>query len=278
MIRYAEKSDYNEIFNLWNNCFEEDFNFSKWYFKNKYNYKNTLLYINDNKICSMIQQLPYKMSDIGNVNYIFGACTEKKYRNKGIMAELLNYSFKIDKLQKINASVLIPQENSLFGFYEKFGYKVNFYLENKIIKKNDIIMCNYNKDGIIRNCNNKDINKLNDLYEYNLKNTSHIIRLKKDWEILINMFNNLNGYVYCLEKDNNIISYAFIWKNNPYWIQEIMSLKDCYNNIFYLKLMDKYKLKNIKVTLNKNEIPFGCIKKYYDEDKNKCYYMNLMFN
>lgn len=280
MVRKSKEKDYESILNLWNLCFNDDSAFNEWYFLNQYNYKNTLVYEKNEQIFAMLQELPYEIKNIGKCTYIYGACTHPKYRKKGIMSELLNFSFNSDIKNGYKASVLIPQEKCLFHFYSKYGYKINFYLKNDIIQKQEYFKHNY----IFRECNETDIYKINLLYEEILKCTNYIVRNFDYWKTLINMFYNLDGNIYCLEYNNNIVSYAFLWKNNFLWAQEVMSIEDEQTYIICNEIMKLYKKDSIKIALiskKENENVFGCIKQYSPYDNKFAYndyYMNLMFN
>lgn len=280
MIRFAEKKDYINIFDLWNICFSEDENFSNWFFTNKFEFENTLVYENNNEILAMLQRIPYKLKNIGNVTYIYGVCTNPKYRKNGIMKEMFKYLSYIDKKDNFKASILIPQENWLFDFYDKFEYKKLFYIQNEFIQNTGNINFLYN----FRSCNTNDINSLNCLYEYCLKDSNYVIRDKEYWREQITMFEYLGGKVYCIEDDNDIKAYSFLWKNNGLWIQELMSCDRKSSIELYRNIMKKYNFSKIRISYpykdDSKKVPFGCIK-FYNENDNiyeTNFYMNLMFN
>lgn len=59
--------------------------------------------------------------------YLYGVNTKKEYRSKGIMDVLLRYVHETEKQNGAAFSVLIPASESLFGYYEKYGYQTVFY-------------------------------------------------------------------------------------------------------------------------------------------------------
>ena len=77
----------------------------------------------------MAQMLPYTLQNgpiAEEVTYIYGACTHPAHRRQHLMDRLLHESFAIDRANGRAASILIPQEEWLFGFYAQFGYQMAF--------------------------------------------------------------------------------------------------------------------------------------------------------
>ena len=54
-IRYASPKNLNEITALWNMCFPESPEFTKWYFEKVFSLENTLIYTENGKITAMLQ-------------------------------------------------------------------------------------------------------------------------------------------------------------------------------------------------------------------------------
>lgn len=57
-----------------------------------------------------------------NAHYMFGVATAKKYRKRGIMARLIEFSLGVAKQNGDVYSLLYPANDSLYSFYDKFGY------------------------------------------------------------------------------------------------------------------------------------------------------------
>ena len=126
MIRYARNEDYDSIVRLWHEAFGDD-DFSKWYFNKLYDEKNTLIYEENGLVVAKLSRISYEIENLGMVTYIYGACTDIRYRGQGIMKKLLEYSEEIDRKNGNAAVILIPENDSLFSYYEKCGFSEYFY-------------------------------------------------------------------------------------------------------------------------------------------------------
>lgn len=277
MIRFADENDLPQIINLWNSSFPEDKSFGEWFFDKTYKPENTLVYETDGKIISMLQRIPYEIKNIGAVTYIFGACTQKDFRGKGIMAELIDYSEKIDRNNGIKASILIPQQKGLFDFYAKFGYSPEFKISSKIFtNQNEMDHSFY-----FAECSSEDIEKLNNLYETTLADTNYVVRDFEYWKEQIEMFNSLGGKVFCLNDKDRIVSYAFVWNDESVVIQELLGMNKDVKKILCNKITDFYDIEKVKVfslAESSESYDFGCIKLYGEKVNELPYIMNLMYN
>lgn len=131
MIRFAEQRDLPAIYSLWETCFPDEGGFNGYFFSHLYEPQHTLLLMQENTLCAMLQMLPYTLSvngELREITYIYGVCTHPSHRRRGYAAELLERSFALDKEKKRAASILIPAEEWLFEFYRPFGYTETFYL------------------------------------------------------------------------------------------------------------------------------------------------------
>ena len=148
MIRLSDKKDINSIIGLWCECFGDSEEDVRFFLDNCYTPKNTLVYEVNGEIASMLFLLEGDMS-VSGVDYpsyyLYAACTSKKHRGKGLMADLLSFAKKVAMERKRSFICLRPGEHSLFKFYEKHGYKTVFYInraEYKIKNLSDIISDN----------------------------------------------------------------------------------------------------------------------------------------
>jgi predicted acetyltransferase len=126
MITYAEEEQKKDVENLWKISFPYDTEeFINLYFKEKYKKENTLVYIEENKVVSCLQMLPYHITYYNHIcktSYISGAATLPEYKNRGFMGKLISESFLEMKKRGDLFSVLIPQIHKLTKFYQKYGY------------------------------------------------------------------------------------------------------------------------------------------------------------
>lgn len=55
--------------------------------------------------------------------YLYGVATLKNYRGRGIASQLLHQTHEMLRAQGYSGVVLVPEEGSLFDFYQKLGYR-----------------------------------------------------------------------------------------------------------------------------------------------------------
>jgi predicted acetyltransferase len=276
MIRFAHSSDYDAIIALWNRCFGDDTTFTNWFFQNQYQADHTLLYVNGDKLCAMVQMLPYELQkssdEIISVTYIYGACTAPEHRRKGLMAELLKESFRIDQQNGRAASILIPAEPWLFDFYRKYGYEAAFSVSNEMVKRDSAIVGR----GAIRILTETDSDSLNACYSAHL-NAPYLRRTKEDWKKQIQMFQDLCGMPlgWYDSENKKMHGYAFVWKNEDgLWAQEIIA--DEREQMLQM-LLQYCSADAIKATFPGTEQQLGCIR-YHDTSAVERGYFNLLFN
>lgn len=137
MIRFATKNDLNGIVNLWNEAFGDSEDDIMFFLDNRFIPENTLVYEYCGEVVSMLFLLEGDMVINGTAYpsyYLYAACTAKKCRGRGIMAELLEKAKSVGAERYRCFICLMPGEKSLFEFYERFGYKNVF--SRKILKVN----------------------------------------------------------------------------------------------------------------------------------------------
>ncbi len=129
MISYAKTNDIPALKTMWALCFADTPEFIDFYFTNIFRLEETPVYYDNGIPVAALQLIPYPVK-LGDqtypAGYISGAMTHPGHRNKGLMKQLLLFSFEVMKKRQIPLSFLIPQEEWLFGFYEKFGYRPAF--------------------------------------------------------------------------------------------------------------------------------------------------------
>ena len=136
MIRSAVQSDTEAVRKLWEICFPDEGGFNDYFFAHIYQPQHTLLLTQGGALCAMLQMLPYTLSVSGEYapcTYIYGVCTHPEHRRCGYAAELLEYSFTLDRKAGRAASILIPAEKWLFEFYRPFGSNEAFFVSRQTL-------------------------------------------------------------------------------------------------------------------------------------------------
>lgn len=136
MITFASKAKTSDIRQMWKTVFGDTDEYIDLYFTRKYKPENTLVYLEENKPVASLQMLPYTITFYGkrlDFYYLMGLCTLPEYRRRGYMEQLILHSHQIMQQRHIPLSVLVPAEDWLFGFYEKYGYEKVFEKDNRPI-------------------------------------------------------------------------------------------------------------------------------------------------
>ena len=146
MIRLSTKNDIPQIIYLWNEAFGDSEKEIRFFLDNRFVENNTLVYEINGDIASMLFLLEGDMCIDGKCYpsyYLYAASTLKKYRGRGLMAELLSFAKEIANKRNKFFICLKPGEKSLFDFYEKHGYKTVFK-----IRKANYAVSNFTKEII----------------------------------------------------------------------------------------------------------------------------------
>lgn len=65
--------------------------------------------------------------------YVYAVCTKKEYRGMGLMKGLFRELEKVAQNRGVSYLFLVPAEESLFGMYEKIGFKVGFTYKEQLL-------------------------------------------------------------------------------------------------------------------------------------------------
>lgn len=129
MIQFANNKTAIEVISLWKQVFGDTDEYIKLFFSRQYKNENTLIHWVDGKVVASLQMIPYSIRFYGEVipfYYLAGLCTLPQYRQKGYMKDLIYESFSIMRERNIPLSILVPAEEWLFEYYEKFGFSKTF--------------------------------------------------------------------------------------------------------------------------------------------------------
>lgn len=148
MVEFASKNDENELKAVWKTVFEDTDFFIDLYFKYNFNPYNTLIFRKNDKIASMLFMRHYQFRFWGEIIpccYLAGLATLPEFRQQNIMRQLIKFSDKVLKERNIPLAILIPANEKMYNFYQKFDYEQVFEdgqeeipLENLIEQHNSI--------------------------------------------------------------------------------------------------------------------------------------------
>ncbi len=266
MLRFAEPMDLSEIRLLWETCFPNEGGFNEYFFGRVFNVNYTLVAEEENKLCAMLQMLPYRLrvgERTGEITYIYGACTSPDFRRQGHMKCLLERSFEIDKQKGRIASALIPQEEWLFGFYRQFGYEPFFRVSREILTSR------VGESETPRLLTAEDIPQLQAYYNDSMP-LCYVERDVEEWQRQIDLFNTLGKGAYGWFNGGRLSAYAFCWEDN---VQEALGMAEGQKQGL-LRVMGK---DTFECTSCGSGQSLGCIK-WHQSEKSDWGYMNLMYN
>lgn len=129
MITFADDTTKQAVWDMWKVCFNDPDDYMEIYFRHKYRNENTLLYLDEGRAVASLQMLHYQFTFCGAeipVIYLSGLCTLPEARRKGFMHQLLLKSFDEAAGRGIPLMLLVPQEEWLLQFYERFGFAQTF--------------------------------------------------------------------------------------------------------------------------------------------------------
>ncbi|MDO5142749.1 MAG: GNAT family N-acetyltransferase [Eubacteriales bacterium] len=265
MIRPAAPQDAAAIRALWETCFPDEGGFNDHFFAHRFALSDTLLSVEGETLCAMVQMLPYRLRVAGQmrpITYIYGACTDPAHRRRGHMARLLERSFALDRQAGRVASALIPAEPWLFDFYRPFGYQPFFYLDRRTIARTG-------QGSLPRRLTKSDIPQLAALYDRRTPDC-RIVREQADWQAQLDLFDALAKGAYGWFEDGQLTAYAFCWADNA---QEALGLTPAQEQ----GLLDVLGRDELTVLTAGQSTALGCIKWHEGHDA-PFGYMDLMYN
>lgn len=129
MIKFADDTTKPLVWDMWKTVFGDCDEYMEIYFQHKYRNENTLIYFDGDKAVSSLQMLPFQFSFHGSeipIAYFSGLCTLPEARRKGFMGTLIEKSFDEMGRNGVPLAILVPQEESVMGFYRPFGFTQTF--------------------------------------------------------------------------------------------------------------------------------------------------------
>lgn len=197
-IRCARASDIEAIRGLWAECFPDDTEYARFFFDRVFKLSCAHVCTVDGTVAGMLHSFPYDFATpdgILHAKYIYGVGTAKRYRGLGIAGELLQ-----EEARDCDFTVIIPQSESLFKFYEKNGFTELFTVAR-------IAVASGEAKKLVR-AGKGDITALNAMYEKMCRGGIYPVRTPERWETLIAEHEFLGGGIslfdggYCVHYKN----------------------------------------------------------------------------
>ena len=122
IITYPKISDIPRLKELFIEAFSDDGSFLDTFFDVAFSTDRARVIYKDEKIVSMLYWFDCEYNG-GKLAYIYAVATDKKYRGQGLSSLLMEDTHEHLRSLSYLGAILVPSEISLFGFYERLGYK-----------------------------------------------------------------------------------------------------------------------------------------------------------
>ena len=129
MIQFADDRTKQQVWDMWKTVFGDPDEYMEVYFGHKYRNEQTLLYMEGEKAVASLQMLPYRFTFCDTeipVIYLSGVATLPEARKRGYAGQLVIRSLEIAREKDVPLVLLVPQEEGLLQFYDKFGFAKTF--------------------------------------------------------------------------------------------------------------------------------------------------------
>ncbi len=133
-IRPTTTADHEGMKQIWRVCFDDDEAFIALFFTYS-NYWQAMVAEEDNVLISMLFALP----STNDFWYIYACATLPQYRQRGIMAQLLDAVYQRALNEKQKGIVIVPADNRLREYYKKHGFIDTFSLKKAIFTPANVV-------------------------------------------------------------------------------------------------------------------------------------------
>lgn len=204
MVRLSNRDDIKGIIRVWNEAFGDSEKDIRFFLDAHYRPENTVIYDYEGEVASVLFLIEGDMHINGkdySSYYLYAACTLKKFRGRGMMSEMLEFSKNTAYQRNKYFIALKPAEESLYNYYSKFGYKPVFYTKKLVIDREKSIDTPQIKNNepvisVLRD----NAYKFYNYFKWNKSSVDYAVRHHKYYggDIVINN----NGYfLYYLDND-----------------------------------------------------------------------------
>ncbi len=202
----GKSEDTAQLRSLWEICFPEDAEFTRFYFDKMYSPSASRIIRAGDNVCAALYVFPYSFVDcsgrILNSYYIYGVGTDPQMRGHGLASRLIEKTLGELRGSGADLCMLVPQNKGLFAFYEKLGFMPAFGLSCR-------------EQGLtnsgtaeIRAAVAEDVAALNQLYEMALLRKAHVLRTCEEWKLLLAELELAKGAIYIAERNGEICAFC----------------------------------------------------------------------
>ncbi len=142
-IRLAKENEIKDQKNIWKVCFGDEDSYIDLYYLNQYKPEETAILLYEDKLAAMATMIPGKLAMPGgktlDLAMLYAVATHPDYRGKSFSTQIMDYCHKHLMAIGMDASILVPAEESLFDFYGQRGYETAFYRREVTLSLDQIV-------------------------------------------------------------------------------------------------------------------------------------------
>lgn len=135
LIRKANPKDREAIINIWRLCFGDKREYIEMFLREKQDEITPVVCEKEGALVSMLFLFPcdFRLSgeDFPSL-YLYAAATLPESRGEGIMGDMIEFSKAYGRENGKAFIILAPAEESLYGYYERFGF-ISCFKSDKLI-------------------------------------------------------------------------------------------------------------------------------------------------
>ncbi len=130
MLIESNKKYISSLVSLWEKVFGDDEEYIKLFFRKAYFNSDIFAVTVGDDIVSALYLLKAEIKSDGETykgRYLYAAATLPECRGKGYMAQLIREALDFANGEKLDFIALVPATDSLYGYYERFGFTEAMY-------------------------------------------------------------------------------------------------------------------------------------------------------
>lgn len=136
LCRPSRREEAPQLARLWQVCFGDTDDYIGHYFSAYYRPDRALVLEDEGKLCSMLLTFPNVLvTGEGRevpACYIYAFCTAPEARSRGYGRRLLAWAEEQAAREGCSLAVMVPDEASLFDFYETLGYRTMYFHREQV--------------------------------------------------------------------------------------------------------------------------------------------------
>lgn len=130
MLVESKEKYIGSLISLWHKVFGDNEEYIKLFFTKAYFNSEAFAVTDGDEVVSCLYLLKSVIRCDGKLykgRYLYAAATLDEYRGKGLMSQLIKEALEYAENEGLNFIALVPATDSLYGYYERFGFDEAMY-------------------------------------------------------------------------------------------------------------------------------------------------------